>query len=99
MKLYLSGPITGVVDYKENFARCAGLLRERGFEVVNPAEYPDGLEYEQYMALAFQDIPMMDGLAMMSGWENSSGAIREVDKALYLDLQVRKVEFWLTEGV
>lgn len=98
MKLYLSGPITGAPEYKRIFGQWAEQLRKCGFEVVNPAEYPDGLEYEQYMDLAFKDIPLCHGLAMMENWDKSPGAIREVAKALYLDIPTRMAEFWVLEG-
>lgn len=34
MRVYISGPITNCVDYKENFERAEKALREQGFEVI-----------------------------------------------------------------
>ena len=35
---YLSGPITGQKNYRQQFARAAGALKELGYIVINPAE-------------------------------------------------------------
>lgn len=35
---YLSGPITGHKNYRQQFARAAGALKELGYVVINPAE-------------------------------------------------------------
>jgi hypothetical protein len=40
MKLYLSGAITHDENYREKFSAAAGQLRERGYEVINPADSP-----------------------------------------------------------
>ena len=41
-KIYLSGPMTGFKDYNyQMFNDAAKKLRAEGFEVVNPAEFPE----------------------------------------------------------
>lgn len=38
MKLYLSGPMTGLPDHnREAFNKREGMLKRRGYDVVNPA--------------------------------------------------------------
>ena len=43
MKIYIAGPITGVVDYREKFAVAERELAKRGHVVLNPAALPEGL--------------------------------------------------------
>lgn len=39
MKIYLSGPITGVANYRENFRRAKEALTRDGYtQIINPAE-------------------------------------------------------------
>jgi len=56
MKLYLSGPITGIENNNiEVFAKAASDLREAGFDIVNPLELPQPPElkkvWNEYMRL------------------------------------------------
>lgn len=38
MKIYLSGPITGVANYRENFRRAKEALTRDGYtQIINPA--------------------------------------------------------------
>jgi len=88
-KLYLAGPMRG---HPENnypaFYEMAGKLREAGFEILSPAEAdPDGqfLDNEQQTAIFVdymkRDLTMVldsDGVALLPGWEKSTGAITEM---------------------
>lgn len=39
--VYLSGPITGMADYRERFATAEDYVRHLGdFEIINPADLP-----------------------------------------------------------
>lgn len=83
MKLYLSGPITGIVGYRENFAQTEKYLNDLGYDTINPAELDMGADvtHEQYMK---RDIKLLvgseavDGLVLLPGWVNSKGAVIEV---------------------
>lgn len=44
---YLSGPITGQKNYRQQFARAAGTLKEMGYAVINPAELGAALPLDQ----------------------------------------------------
>ena len=44
---YLSGPITGHKNYRQQFARAAGTLKEMGYAVINPAELGAALPLDQ----------------------------------------------------
>lgn len=70
MKVYLSGKITGDVDYRQKFGRE---LRAYGYVVFNPAVLPDGFEYEDYMSLDLLILSRCDAIYLLRDWENSPG--------------------------
>ena len=80
MRVYISGPITGVEDYREKFKTAEEKMRAAGYEVINPAElgevFPD-LKYEEYVKLDFALIDMCDAILILEGWEHSKGTDRE----------------------
>jgi nucleoside 2-deoxyribosyltransferase len=90
MVVYLSGPITGVPDYKSKFAAAGQLLIDAGCVVINPAEMdnvikadggvPDGV----YMNADIRLLEAADAIALLPGWENSKGAKAEWLKAVRL---------------
>ena len=86
MRVYISGPITGVPDYMENFEKAEKELIEKGFAVVNPAKInygmPDDMTYEEYMEIDIRLIDLCDAIYMIRGWEMSLGANREYGYAL-----------------
>jgi len=81
VKLYLSGPMSGLPDYnKPEFNRVAAKLRAIGHEVANPAEWDgeatEGWTWNDYIA---RDLTVLlqgefEGLVMLAGWESSRGA-------------------------
>ena len=86
MRVYISGPITGVSDYMEKFELAEKELIEKGFAVVNPAKInygmPEDMTYEEYMEIDIRLIDLCDAIYMIRGWEMSSGANREYGYAL-----------------
>lgn len=83
MRVYISGPITGVENYKEKFNKAQEYLVEQGFNVINPAkiEFSD-LSYEEYMKIDMTLLDLCEGIYMLEGWEGSCGANREYGYAL-----------------
>ena len=63
MRIYLSGPITGVENYRENFRMAAERLAGDGItDVINPAELCqvlplDHTTWEEYLQI---DLHLMD---------------------------------------
>ena len=99
MKLYISGPITGVPNYQENFIKAETILKQAGHEVVNPCAVvlADNATWEAYMKA---DIPLMlacDGVAVLPGWEASAGARFEVDIAQRLNMPIKDVYGWIKD--
>lgn len=73
MKIYISGPMIGRTNYVERFAAAEELLREGGYDVVNPAE--DAAfkpNMENYLDRSFELLKECKGIYMLDGWENST---------------------------
>lgn len=86
MRVYISGPITGVPDYMEKFELAEKEMIEKGFAVVNPAKInygmPEDMTYEEYLEIDIRLIDLCDAIYMIRGWEMSLGANREYGYAL-----------------
>lgn len=102
MKLYLSGPITGVENYKQAFMEAEQKLLslDDDIKIVNPAkwEYPD-YKWADYMILGIDELRFSDGIVMLPGWEKSKGAQIEllfaegsVIKVFHFDALVKELE-------
>lgn len=91
MRVYISGAITGVDNYKEHFDKAEKELKEKGHEVINPASF-DGLlpqlTYEQYMKLDLYLLDLCEAIYMLEGWRYSYGANREYGYALAKDMMI-----------
>ena len=101
---YLSGPITGHKNYRQQFARAAGTLKEMGYAVINPAELGaalplDQMSYEDIMKIDMALLAAADYLVQLPGWEDSKGANRELGFALGTDKIIVSLEQLLTKEV
>ena len=95
--VYLSGKMTGLTEsvYKENFRNAEMFYRACGYEVVNPCNLseivlqrnPDA-SYEDFMREDFKAISGCTHIALLEGWETSTGAKREKAEAERLGLEV-----------
>lgn len=81
MKVFISGPITGVEDYREKFKKAEMELLEKGYTVMNPAVLPAGFEWREYMLITILMLCPCDAIYMLSGWEHSKGATLEYQYA------------------
>lgn len=82
MKIYLSGPMSGYPEYNfPAFRAAAKRLRELGLEVIDPSEInqPDLNSWEQCMKNALRDMMLCDTIVMLPGWQNSKGAVIELE--------------------
>ena len=85
MRIYISGPITNVLDYKEKFERAEQNLKAKypDAEIINPTVLDKlPLTYDEYMELDLRLLGMCEGIYMLKGWEDSKGANLEYGYAL-----------------
>lgn len=95
-RVYISGPITGIPDYLENFEKVEKELTKAGYSVINPAKLnanmPDGIEYEEFLEIDLKYMDLCDSIYMMKGWQNSKGANREYGYALGKGMKIVDIE-------
>lgn len=96
IKVYLSGPITDAdpEKQKENlqkFHDVAKELRDKGYEVVNPAELSElapGLSYQAYIRVDLREMLMCNAVLMLTGYQESKGAMIEKKVAEMVGISV-----------
>lgn len=89
-KVYLSGPITGVKNYKGLFIFANYLVRMcDARQVFDPAsQIPDSLDYGQAMKRCVKALMDYDAIVMLPDWNISQGSKieHEVAKACGIDV-------------
>lgn len=91
-QIYLAGPMS---EYPQHnfpaFNEAAGVLRERGHTVFNPAENVNGQTGKPrafYMRLDIPALLACDAIVLLPGWRQSRGANLEVWLAIDLNMPV-----------
>lgn len=92
-KVYISGAITGVLNYADKFNKAEQELRDMGFDVFNPCNMGivEGFEWADYMK---KDIAMLmecDYIYPLKEWKKSRGAKIEMKLAKKLGIEVLKL--------
>ena len=95
MKWYVSGPMTGYVDLNfPAFETATADLRNRGHEVISPAEHnPD--PNAEWLPCILDDIILVsqcEAILMLKGWKASCGAQIEHLVARKLQLHIEYEE-------
>lgn len=75
--VYIAGKINGDPNFVEKFKEVEVQLKEQGYIVLNPADLPGGMEYEEYMTICFAMVDTADILCMLPDYKDSPGALRE----------------------
>ncbi len=91
--IYISGPMTGLLDYNRGaFRDVATKLREQGCVVLHPAEI-DGDEdwtWEQWMREAIKMLLFARSVVLLPGWRASQGASLEYEIAVHLGMEIEE---------
>jgi len=89
MKIYISGKITGLANFKTKFKETENKLI--GFEIFNPAEIvidKPSPTWQDYMDICIEEIKTCDIIYMQKDWIDSKGAKEELSKAIDLGLKI-----------
>lgn len=98
MKIYLSGPITGVANYRENFRRAKEALTRDGYtQIINPAELcevlPESIaSWEDYLEICLDLLDKAEAVVLLPGWDMSRGVRREIRYAIAKDKLILEYE-------
>lgn len=102
-RIYISGPMSGIAEHNfPAFNAEAARLRALGFEVVNPVDVnPDtGTSWHECLRKDLSALLECDTLALLDGWEHSTGAHLELHMAHRVGMNIviasdvgRKAEF------
>lgn len=92
--IYISGPMTGIVDYNYPlFNKTAQVLRDQGYVVINPAEIiPLEATWNGFMRADIKALMDADTVLLLPGWEKSNGANAELYLAELLNMRIYKLE-------
>ena len=91
MKIYISGPMTGIEDFnKPAFNYWSNKVSLRGHEAVNPAALPMPKDpsWCEFMKQDIRALMDCEAVLCLPGWEFSRGAKIEVNLAVELGLKV-----------
>lgn len=91
MRVYISGPITGVDDYMENFNKAEKYLTSLGYDVINPAKVDAVLpemSYEEYLNIDLYLLSQCKAIYLLDGWNRSNGARAEMNDALMMGIDI-----------
>lgn len=103
MTIFISGPMTGHVDFNyPAFHEAGAYLKEHGHRFLSPAHgrfghprtapAPDEAKpWESYMRESLKQMLYCDRILMLPGWENSRGATIEKELAETLGMTI---EHW-----
>ena len=98
-KLYLSGPMTGLVDLNRSaFKRGAIALRKKGYRVINPPELDRNEPQRSWEGCLRRDITHLmecSMIATLPGWKKSRGAMLEIYIGRSLKYPVHSVGYYL----
>ena len=90
-RVYISGAISGISNYRARFDKAERKLLSQGYKVINPSCMDDVLinaTYEEYMEADIFLLGMCDSIYMLKGWDKYRGANREYGYALAKGMEI-----------
>ena len=100
MRVYISGPITGIPDgNKQSFLLAAVILRECGHDPVNPHElgHAEGDAWETCMRRDIAALMTCNALAFLPGSMESVGAQIEIQTASSVKIPTYDITNFISE--
>lgn len=98
-RIYVAGPMTGI--RRKNYSQfnwAAWLLRQVGYEIINPWEldWADTTRttWEEFLQRDIAALMTCSGIATLANWKKSRGARLEVYIAKALKWPVHPVAYW-----
>lgn len=95
-RVYVSGPMTGIPQHNfPAFNSASALLRDKGYQVVNPAEinpHPGKDSWERCRRNDIRALCECDAIALLPGWESSKGAHLEVHLGHRLGMSISTIQ-------
>jgi uncharacterized protein DUF4406 len=99
--IYLSGPMTGLVDLnRPTFYKATKALRKKGYSVVNPPELDKNEPQRSWEGCLRRDIKWLvkcRAVATLPHWTKSRGANLEIYIAKVLKFPVHPVAYYLSK--
>jgi uncharacterized protein DUF4406 len=95
--LYIAGPMTGLPEFNyPAFFEAEARLITAGYATLNPARHgaDPAQTWADCMRVGIRDVTAADGVAVLPGWMNSTGARIEVRIAWDLGIPVQPVSEW-----
>lgn len=95
MRIYISGPISGVDNFRYRFANAQMWLEEKYKPefCINPAannEAIESVDYERIMGVSLALVEVCDTIYLLRGWERSLGCRQEYGYAMAKGMRVIK---------
>ena len=94
MRVYVSGPMSGLPNFNyPAFHAAAKLLRDRGHDVVNPAELNSTTDaYAVCIMRDIEELLTCEAIVRLPGWKRSRGALLENKIAMALRMEIVELE-------
>lgn len=88
-KIYLSAPMTGIVDLNRSlFDGTEAILRAKGYDVVNPLSFGEEGEWLDCIIRDLGALENCDAILLLGGWRSSYGCRIEFLVARKLGLYI-----------